>query len=37
MAVLADKGHAIRDVNMADLKEVLKSIFLGICMARKGS
>jgi len=37
MAVLVDKGQALRDVNVADLKEVLNFYFLGICMAGKGS
>jgi hypothetical protein len=37
MAVLVDKGQAVHDVNIADLKEVLNSNFFGICTAEKGS
>jgi hypothetical protein len=37
MSVLEDKDQAVRDVNVADLSEVLNFDFLGICMVVKGS
>lgn len=37
MAVLVNKSQVVHDVNMANLKEVLKSDFSGICKTGKGS